>query len=329
MFALKMKKLFKDEKGSTAVIAAVALTVVLSLSGLVIDLGQAYVQAGKVQTAADSAAMAACMLLPVSVGDTTAIEEVRATAIEYVQKNGFDISTVLAVDLTDTYSDEYYGVKVNLKKDVSYYFGPIVGIDSTSVTKSAKSMLDPITSSEKVVPLGIETSRLAEVITECQGQDLIVKYGGGGGEQGFFGALDLDGVKGGGAKDFASWLAFGYGDTLTSGIILPVEPGNMAGPTTSAFTIRYDQCTHFPGQGGCTAEHFDNDCPRVVTFIVYTMINKHSVRVDGFVPFVLEAVNGNGEIVASLITLNTHNGQTNGTLGGAGDYGIYKIRLVE
>lgn len=318
-----------EEKGSAAVIGAVALTVMLCVSATVIDLGQAYVKSGDLQTAADSAALAAGMLLPVSTDDVQAVQRVRETALEYVQKNGFETDDVLSVDLTDVYSGRYCGVKVSLSGEIPYYFAPIVGIYSSTVSKSAKSLLKPVTSSDAAVPLGIEIGRLATVIAECQGQHLIVKYGGGGGSGGFFGALDLDGVKGGGAKDFETWLAFGYGDVLLAGAILPVEPGNMAGPTTSAFTIQYNQCTHFPEQGGCTAEHFNSECPRVVTLIVYTMIDSKNVRVDGFVPFVLESVNGNGEIVASMVTMHTQEGNTDGSLGGVGDYGIYKVRLAE
>jgi Flp pilus assembly protein TadG len=324
-----LKKIFKEESGSAVVLAAVALIVVLSVSGLVIDLGQAYVEAGNVQTAADSAALAACMQLPVSLSDSSAIQQVQATALEYVQKNGFDPSAVLSVELTDVYSGKYYGVKVNLVSNVPYYFGPIIGIDAATVHKSAKSLLNPVTSTDAAVPLGIETGRLSTVITECQGQHVIIKYGGGDGSGSFFGALDLDGVKGGGARDFETWLTFGYGGELTSGTVLPIEPGNMAGPTTSAFLTRYNQCTHFPGQGGCTLDHFENDCPRVVTLIAYTMVDSSSVRVEGFVPFVLESANGYGEIVASMVTMLTNEGQTDGILAGTGDYGIYKVRLAE
>ncbi len=324
-----LKKVLKEENGSVVVLAAVALIIVLSVSGLVIDLGQAYVEAGNVQTAADSAALAAGMQLPVSLSDSSAIQQVQLTALEYVQKNGFDPSIVLSVELTDVYSDKYYGVKVNLSSNVPYYFGPIIGIDDTTVYKSAKTLLTPVTSTDAAVPLGIETGRLSTVLTECQGQHVIIKYGGGDGSGSFFGALDLDGVKGGGAKDFESWLAFGYGGELISGTVLPIEPGNMAGPTTSAFLTRYNQCTHFPGQGGCTIDHFENDCPRVITIIAYTMVNSSSVKVEGFIPFVLESANGYGEIVASKVTLLTNDGQAAGSLGGTGDYGIYKVRLVE
>jgi Flp pilus assembly protein TadG len=324
-----LKKIFKEESGSAVVLAAVALIVVLSVSGLVIDLGQAYVEASNVQTAADSAALAAGMQLPVSLSDSCAIEQVQLTALEYVQKNGLDPSAVLSVELTDVYEGKYYGVKVNLVSNVPYYFGPIIGIDNAAVNKSAKSLLVPVTSTDAAVPLGIETGRLSTVITDCQGQHVTIKYGGGDSDGSFFGALDLDGVKGGGAKDFESWLAFGYGDDLTSGTVLPIEPGNMAGPTTSAFLVRFNQCTHFPGQGGCTVDHFQNDCPRVITIIAFTMVNSSSVKVEGFVPFVLESANGYGEVVASMVTMLTNEGQADGVLGGAGDYGIYKVRLAE
>lgn len=326
---MKLRKIWRQETGSTAVMAAVVFAIVLAMSGMVVDLGRAYIEQSSLQNAMDSAAYAASTVLPVSVNDTAAIQSVIDKANEYVQKNGYDTGIVTSVDLEDIYAGKYYGVRVNATTEIQYYFGPIVGINGTALYKRAKTKLEPITSSTNVVPLGIEISRLAQIKSENNGLHLVVKYGGGGGDTGFFGALDLDGVRGGGAKDFESWLAFGYGATLYMDDVLPTESGNMAGPTADAFTTRYSQCTHFSGQGGCTLDHFEPDCSRVVTMLVYSMVGSKSVKVEGFVPFILEGINGNGEIIASMISLQTPEGETDGTLGGTGDYGIYKSKLVE
>ncbi|MFZ5974782.1 MAG: pilus assembly protein TadG-related protein [Bacillota bacterium] len=324
-----LKKIWRREDGSVAVIAAVAFTLIIALCGLVIDLGTAYMQGSVSQTAADAAALAAGTLLPVSADDNAKIQQIKSTAADYAVKNGVPADNVEAVDMEDISGGRCYGVRVRLKTDVSYGFGPILGINGTTVSKSAKVTLKPASSSTAVVPLGIEQTRLQELLAANQTQHLVIKYGGGGGTEGFFGALDLDGVKGGGAKDFESWLAFGYDGILRIGDVLPVEPGNMAGPTTEAFTTRYSQCTHYAGGGGCTLEHFDPDCPRVVTLIVYSLVDSHTVKVKGFVPFILEGTNSKGEIVASKITFQTQQGESEGVIGGTGDYGIYRIRLVE
>ncbi|MHB1315740.1 MAG: TadE/TadG family type IV pilus assembly protein [Christensenellales bacterium] len=326
---MKIKKFIKREEGAVAIIAALAFIFISAFSGLVVDMGTAYMKASACQNAADAASYASGTLLPVKVEDNAGIQTVKNKAVEYVIKNGFNEANVVSVELEDVSAGTYNSVRVILTSDVAYSFGPIVGINGTTVNKDAKVKLEPVTSTFGAVPLGIETGRFATILTTTQGKNLVIKYGGGDGTEGFFGALDLDGVKGGGAKDFGSWLAFGYGGSLSIGTVLPVEPGNMAGPTTESFMTRYNQCTHYPGQGGCTMEHFDPDCPRVVIIIVYTLLDSKNIRVDGFAPFVLEGLNGNGEIVASKVTFQTPEGETNGVLGGSSDYGIYRARLVE
>jgi hypothetical protein len=301
----------------------------VAIAGLVIDLGSAYVQGSDNQNAADAAALAAGALLPASVGDEAQIQEIRDAVADYSARNGIPADCVEAVEMEDVAAGKYYGVRVLLRTEVTYGFGRIVGIEGTTVTKTAKVRVQPAADSTDVVPLGVEEGRLLEAIAAGDCQHVVIKFGGGGGEQGFFGALDLDGVQGGGAKDFASWLAFGYDGVLSVGDELPVEPGNMSGPTTAAFTTRFSQCAHYAGEGGCNTAHFDPDCPRVVTLIVYTMLDKHTVRVKGFVPFILEGTDGNGEIVASKISVKTQEGESGGVIGGEGDYGVYRIRLVE
>ena len=310
-------------------IAAIAFILVAIVCGIVIDVGSVYIEKSSSQNAADAAVYAASTVLPAQVGNSAEIQQVYDIALDYAAKNGFDASCVEAVELEDIFNGKYYGVRVRLKSDVPYYFGPIVGLDGTTVMKSAKVSLEPVTASSAVVPLGIDASKLSDVLATTPGTDLVIKYDGGGGTEGFYGALDLDGVQGGGARDFESWLAFGYDGVLRMGDVLPTESGNMAGATTDAFWARYNQCTHFASQGGCNEINFDINCPRVVTIIVYTLVDSNTVQVDGFVPFILKGLNGNGEIVASKITIRTNEGDTDGVLGGIGDYGIYRTRLVE
>ena len=326
---IPIKKLWKREDGAIAVVAAIVFALIVALAGLVVDLGSAYIQSSKSQNAADAAAYAVSSILPIDVNDETKIQQAADIAKDYAEKNGENANGIESVNLEDVVQGKYYSARVKLKSEISYNFGPIIGINGTTVTKSAKVKLEPVTSTTGAVPLGIQVSRYSDMLSMTQGQNLVIKYGGGGGTGGFFGALDLDGVRGGGAKDFESWLNFGYDGVLHVGDVLPVESGNMAGPTTTAFSTRYNQCTHYQSQGGCTVDHYNPDCPRVVLIIVYTLVNSKSVKVEGFAPFILEGMNGNGEIVASKINLQTQDGDTSGVVGGAGDYGIYRARLVE
>lgn len=326
---MKLKKFWHCENGSITVIAAIAFTLIVAICGLVIDVGSAYIQESTTQNTADAAAYAAGTMLPAAFDDDIKIQQVKTTAINYVVKNGFEVQCVESVELEDVYDGKYYGVRVKLKKEVSYDFGAIFGVSNTTVKKSAKVCLEPVTSSTAVAPLGIESGRLTQVLAENQGQHLVIKYGAGDGTQGSFGALDLDGMQGGGAQDFENWLAFGYSGVLHTGDILPVESGNMATPTYQAFMTRFNQCTHYIGSGGCNTEHFEADCPRVITLIVYDIVDSKNIKVIGFTSFVLEGMNENGEIIASKVSFQAYEGDTGGSIGGVNDYGVYRARLVE
>ncbi|MEA4890540.1 MAG: pilus assembly protein TadG-related protein [Clostridiaceae bacterium] len=325
---MKVRTLWQHEDGSAAVITAIAFTAILALCGLVIDLGAAYYQGSRVQNAADAAAYAASTLLPIDVSDAEALQTVRNTVAEYAQKNGMTAGSVDTVTLEDVVAGHYTSVYVQLHHSVEYYFGKIMGLDSKVVAKSAKVRLEVITSLSKMVPLGIEDSQFKQAMLTNNSQHVIVKYGGGDGTTGFFGALDLDGVKGGGAQDFASWLAFGYNGVLNVNVNLPVETGNMAGPTSCAFLQRYSSCTHYPSQGGCNALYYEQNCSRVVYLIIFTMVDAHTIKIQGFAPFVLEGTNGNGEIVASHVTVHLQQGESQAVTEQNITYGVFRSRLV-
>jgi len=318
----------KGKRGNISVIAAVSFAVVLVLCGLVIDIGSAYRQAAVLQTAADSSSIAASSLLPVSILNVSKITAVKARAREYALKNGVDSGEIEDITLGGVISGYYTTVEVSLNREVDYMFGRIAGIDGTVISKESKAQVQSVKSSTEMVPLGIEKSSLANAVLMNNAQNVVVKYGAGDSTTGWFGAIDLDGVKGGGAKDYATWLAYGYDGVINTGDFLFMENGNMAGPTQTAFTIRYNQCTHFSGQGGCTVDHFDPDCPRVVYLIVYEQISTSSLKVVGFSPFVLVGTNKDAEIIASHVNVQTSEGTTVPVDAVNINFGLFKSRLI-
>ena len=326
---MSFKKIWKNEKGATAALAAVAFTAIAALSGLVVDLGIVYIEGSSMQNAADAAAYAAAPLLPIYTSDSNETQNAQSVATTYTTRNSIESETIEGIELSDVVNGRYTSLKVTLNDQVPYNFGPIVGLQGADVTKSAKVQLEAATSCSKMVPLGTTKTQFHLAMVANGAQNVIVKYGSGDGETGFFGALDLDGVKGGGAKDFATWLEFGYDGVLNIGDILPVETGNMTGPTTSAFTARYSQCTHFPSQGGCNADHYNPDCARVVYLLIYEMVDIHTVQIYGFVPFVLVGTDGNGEVIASHIDVYVNQGESTELDENNIYYGMYRVRLTE
>ena len=326
---MKLRKIFKSEDGQTVIVAVVALVVVIAIAGLVVDTGMSHLESSELQNAADAAVYAGGSLLPISIDDTAAITELEAKVTSYVMKNGFSMNDISSITLGDVISDRYTSLDVAVNDYVDYTFGKTVGIEGQAVEKSAKIRIESVTRCTDMVPLGTSASEYLAAAAANEAQNIVIKYDGGDGTIGFFGAIDLDGVKGGGAADFESWLTYGYNGYINVGDVLPVESGNMEGATIDGFTARYDACTHFPDDGGCTTEHYVLDCPRVVILILYEMEGTKAVRVTGFVPFILEGIDGDGDIVASHIDVNLYDFESEEVDEDSIEFGFFTPVMVE
>lgn len=84
----KIKRKIKGEDGAVMVIAALSLVAFLSVVSLVTDMGLKYHQKSKLQSAMDSAALAAVRYMPDEA-------KARSVALEYVEKNGFSAESVV------------------------------------------------------------------------------------------------------------------------------------------------------------------------------------------------------------------------------------------
>ena len=328
------KKIFANEKGQSAIIAGIVIFVVIAMSALVLDIGLVHIQSSREQTAADAAALAGATLLPVGVDDGEAQTAVKALVREYAVKNGIANADVAdeKIVLGDIKDNKFTSVRVELKSEVGFGFARVLGFVKTNVTKAAKAQVEPAVSNGDMVPLGVKESEFGS----NKLVNFVVKKGGGDGEAGFYGVLDLDALQGGGAKDYNSWLAYGYGGYLETGMVLPVEPGNMAGPTYDAFLQRYGRCSHIPacvsGVDENGVKNYEEDCPRVVVIVVYKVVQANAnmikkVEITGFAPFILEKQIDKDEILCTQIgDMFTQDGESSET---APAYGLYKITIVE
>ena len=326
---MKLKKIFKNESGQTIMIAAVVLMMVIAVAGLVLDLGLAHIKASGLQNAADAAVYAGGSLLPIYTDDTETVTELEAKVASYIIKNGYIADDIVSIELGDVISDRYTSLNVVVDDYVDYTFGKTIGMQGKTVEKSAKIRIETVTRCTDMVPLGTSASEYLAAAAANEAQNIVIKYDGGDGTIGFFGAIDLDGVKGGGAADFESWLTYGYNGYIDVGDILPVESGNMEGATIDGFTSRYESCTHFVDDGGCTSEHYVLDCPRVVILILYEMEGTKAVSVVGFAPFILEGINGDGDIVASHIDVSLYDFESEEVDEDTIEFGFFTPVMVE
>ncbi len=327
-----MRKFFKDERGSNIVIIALTITALLILAAFVVDLGAAYVKTAEVQTAADAAVMAAGMQLPVEVNDTSKQSAMTATVLEYLQKNGITDTADVNVYFSQTQENLYMRIGVDVPAISKTEFSKIIGVNEVTFTRSAEARTLATTSLNDLVPLSAREDVLNALIASGNTEHVVLKYGKKTGEvvQGAFGAIDLDGVKGGGANDYVSWLTNGYQGELTVGTVLPIEGGNMAGPTLTGLSARFNACTHFQSDGGCTAAHYDSTCPRVMKVPVIQYINSHYVKVVGFAAFVIEdytTYSTQGYVIGTYVDMINIGAATGDITGSAENYGVYSLTL--
>ena len=319
------------EDGATATIVAISLTMMLTFMAFVADLGLAYVKTAQVQTAADAAVMAAGLSLPVACDDTVKQTAMRSTALEYLAKNGI-ASDGVSITFTHESGDNYTGIEVTVPASSETGFARIIGVDEITFRRTAEARTVPTASLSDLVPLSVQQETLDALLAAGTTEHIVLKYGKKTGDvvQGAFGALDLDGVNGGGANDYCSWLSYGYSGKLSIGDSLPVETGNMSGPTLTGVTQRYNACTHFASDGGCTKDHYVAGCPRVMKVPVVIYTSSKQVRIVGFAAFVLEDYTtyaSKGYVVGSyvdMVNIGSYYGDLTGT---ADSYGVYSLTL--
>ncbi|MEN6564337.1 MAG: pilus assembly protein TadG-related protein [Christensenella sp.] len=323
-----------QERGESLLIVVLVMTGLVGVTATVADLGAAYVKTAQTQTAADAAALAAGMKLPLGSADAAGLAAATATAREYLSKNGVSDASAAAVTFGELEGGDYHSVSVSQPAVSETAFARIFGVDEISFRREAEARVVPCAAMSDLVPLSIQESVLNEMIAGGTTQHAILKYDSNTEEveNGSFGAVDLDGVKGGGANDYTSWLANGYQAKLVIGTVLPIEAGNMTGPTYSGIVQRYSACTHYASNGGCKAGCYVDDCPRVmkVPVIVYTDSSNKYVRVVGFAAFVLEDYTtyaDKGCVVGSyvdMVNIGAADGDLTGT---AAQFGVYSLVL--
>lgn len=329
-----IRRLRIQERGESLLIVAFSMTALVGIMATVTDLGTAYVKTAQTQTAADAAALAAGMKLPIKTTDATKLAQAVATARDYLGKNGVEDPSAAVVTFGTLVNGSYTSVDVAQPAVSETAFARIFGIDEITFTREAEARVVPCAALSDLVPLSIQESVLNEMIASGESQHAILKYGSNTDEveNGSFGAIDLDGVKGGGANDYTSWLAYGYQDKLTVGTVLPVESGNMTGPTYDGISQRYNACTHYISNGGCNASCYVADCPRVmkIPVIVYTDELHKYVKVVGFAAFVLEDYTtyaDEGCVIGSYVNM-VNVGAADGDLTGtAASFGVYSLVL--
>ncbi len=175
-------------------------------------------------------------------------------------------------------------INVSTRRQVGLGLARILNQSQAEVGASAAAAAQTVTGLRGVAPLGVVWRNFVF------GQLYDLKVGGGSGEQGWYGALDL-GLKGGGASEYREHLTHGWQGLLRVGDDVWVKSGNMSGPTRDAIGQRLNMCTHMPT---CTFTQFVPNCPRLLIIPVVTPPRNKVVEVLGFAGFFIEGLPGSG-----------------------------------
>lgn len=290
------------------VILALALTCLIGMCALVVDVGLLYYEHAHLSNSVDAAALAGAQELVYNKSNAANMANL------YLEKNNVDPK-----DAEIALVDGDTGISVVAKSEVNYYFAKIFGYDKGDVKATAIAKYAPISGvSRGIRPFAIEQQPLVF------GQTYVLKEGGGNGSNGNYGALALGGS---GANVYKNNIINAYNGHLQVGDYVTTEPGNMSGPTEQGITELIDQCKHCPS---CTFDNYNSDCPKIITVIIVDSLNvngRKPVQITGFASFFLEGVAGDGKnsIVTGKFISRVGEGDVNNS---QTDFGLRGIKLT-
>lgn len=300
-------RICKEEKGSTIVIVALCMTILIAMVGAVTDVGIVYSNKWKMSNAVDAAVLAGAQELPSNA------DAARNKALDYAAKNGLTPEL-----LTVTVSGDKTEITMVGQKEVKLLFAQILGFTKSNVQVKATARVGAIKFLTGVAPLGI--------------QDQSFEYGkqyqlkSGDGTYGWFGPLALGGN---GANTYKDNLEVGYQSELKIGDVVDTKTGNMSGPTRDGISYRISSCTRIPP---CTYDNFERGCPQVLLIpVIIPEVGSgnqtKSVKIVGFASFFVDSVPGNGN--ESIITGYFVNEVKSGEIDFSHqDYGLRGVKLI-
>lgn len=306
-----MKKIFLrfigKEKGSITVFVGISMVILIGMGALVTDLGMAYIKANQLQNAADSSALAAAGLLPLSDGETNK-NLVTETAKKYASANGV--------------SSEKLAVTPIIKN------GRIVGVNAKADGISNNTLIRVLNNSNNSINMSRQATAMIASIKQIKGSDGILPIGitqnqidslpanlnlsiDPGENPGLHYAYIVLDKSNGNDNKLKNWMAEGYSGTVSLGFI-PADTGkknnidNIYNARYLACTTRHDQstngvtvdaCPRTEGSQVCTAENHNSDCPRLALVpIISNTITGHgnnvTAEIIGFAQIFVEGVQG-------------------------------------
>ena len=197
----------RNERGQVLVLTVVALTVLLGMTALVLDVGDWFHTKRQLQASADAAALAGAQALPDSPGTANSL------ALSYAGQNGGGVAGGdIAISSTNQSNDTIFVEAHRLEPG---FFAKVFGVDNVDIHARAKAIVGPPAQAEYVAPMVVDCDH--DLIKNCDGhhaprfgEETTLPYDKFG-APGAFGMLNLDGGNGTpGSSAEAAWILQGF-----------------------------------------------------------------------------------------------------------------------
>lgn len=211
-----MKRILRDERGQSLIMAVVFMTALLGMAGLVLDVGSWFRTQRAAQSAADASALAGAQSLP---QDPTTAASVASTTGD---SNGGGLPN----DAQHiTFSPSGDTIRVTVDRPTSSFFSQVLGATAPTVHASAAARSFIPGAAKYVAPIGVYIDHpMLEGSANCPcygpsyPTEITLGKVSDGSDQipGAFVLIDLDKASNGttGASSVASWITNGFGDYL-------------------------------------------------------------------------------------------------------------------
>src|SRR5215207_3668378 len=124
----------RNERGQAIVLSVLALTALLGMCALVLDVGSWFRTKRRLQATADAATLAGAQLLPKDPSGA------KSMALTYADKNGGDVKSA-DITITSTFHPNDT-ISVRAAKTDDAIFANVVGINDANIDASAKARVD-------------------------------------------------------------------------------------------------------------------------------------------------------------------------------------------
>jgi len=314
---------FINQKGTALILLTLVMTMLLGSAALVADLGVNYFTQARLSVAADAAALAGGTQL--GAGGDRAIQ----AAQDVAAKNGI-FADALSVEVEPNNT----GITVKAKAPVRLFFGRFFGLRTAEMEQQAHVVLARPVSMERLVPVGIDQSKVFTIgsrqqLFEKNSKSDEIDLGSGNS-----GALEFA-RQSTGAQGFEEQLRLGWSEPISKGDILETKSGVKFSAVKSAMEDRLTRAAALPHQ--CAPGSCPSNCPRIVYVPVYRILrydeNKVSrVEVVDFAAFWLEGTrraNGSWQIEKEIpgIFIGLQKGGLRSAVGES-PYGIRTGKLI-